>query len=479
MSVLETPRIYFRGNVAWDPITTNNDPSFYDETDAEPIYNEAAKRVQAFRQEAIDAVVKGLWNPHGTHRSTFFDSAISGTDRGAGLVQNDPFINSPAIFRGMLVDFEPYGAFSSQLFFDSMTFGVAGGCRITAPRNMRFTALYINFGRNAVGAIAGVASVVWQTSFARDEGLSIDAFDSPALQALQKALDTDDVFGLTVQWSAYRTIYYGTPVQRNKDIAPLATELTKKLNSGGFQPNPARSMVVGVIGLWRKGEPAHEPSDRTLINVPNGDHTKAPTVVAAHVRITPNSIVLDLSNSVSETDLTLTKANVGDLRVVAVPSNASPVTLATFAYAQYDKTAYEKTSGILTLPITAAAAHIAESSDLHLHDSSGKVLLAESALRALPLTPNLYTSEGEKRNATIQVYDPGVRSTAGIPVLVCVMSADGGAGASTISLTTGADGTVSFGLDTAAAGITAYVPLPGLPPTLPPESIDPQINTQL
>ena len=37
MSVLETPRVYFRGQVAWDPITTNNYASFHDETSAEPV----------------------------------------------------------------------------------------------------------------------------------------------------------------------------------------------------------------------------------------------------------------------------------------------------------------------------------------------------------------------------------------------------------------------------------------------------------
>jgi hypothetical protein len=31
MSVLETPRIYFQGEVTWDPIVTNNYDTEYDE----------------------------------------------------------------------------------------------------------------------------------------------------------------------------------------------------------------------------------------------------------------------------------------------------------------------------------------------------------------------------------------------------------------------------------------------------------------
>jgi len=40
MSILETPRIYFKGNISWDPVTTNNFPpanrkAAYDEDDCE------------------------------------------------------------------------------------------------------------------------------------------------------------------------------------------------------------------------------------------------------------------------------------------------------------------------------------------------------------------------------------------------------------------------------------------------------------
>ena len=71
----------------------------------------------------------------------------------------------------MLVDLEPYGSYSSQLFFDTMSFGIDGGCRIFAPRSSRVTDRYINLGRNPVYYIAGFASVIWQTSFAKADGL--------------------------------------------------------------------------------------------------------------------------------------------------------------------------------------------------------------------------------------------------------------------------------------------------------------------
>ena len=37
MSVLETPRLIFRGQVTWDPIVTNNQPQQYDENDSKTV----------------------------------------------------------------------------------------------------------------------------------------------------------------------------------------------------------------------------------------------------------------------------------------------------------------------------------------------------------------------------------------------------------------------------------------------------------
>ncbi|PMU87757.1 hypothetical protein, partial [Pseudomonas sp. GP01-A4] len=70
------------------------------------------------------------WNPAGTYRSVFYDCCVSGVDIGAGLDTTDPFVSAPVNFAGMLIDAEPYGPYSSQLFFDSIHLGIDGGCRI-------------------------------------------------------------------------------------------------------------------------------------------------------------------------------------------------------------------------------------------------------------------------------------------------------------------------------------------------------------
>ena len=477
MSVLETPRIYFRGEVAWDPITTNNYDSNYDESTGETIYPHVVDKVKAFREQAIAQVVTGgNWNPHGTHRVTFYNTAVCGFDLGSGVAAGDPFVTAAVNFNGMLVDLEPFGAFSSQLFFNVMSFGVDGGYRILAPRTSRVTARYINFNRNAANSmIAGVASVAWQTSFAASDGLSIDPFDSPVLQSLARAIKPGDVLGLTIRFNAYRTIYYDNPDLSNGSPAAQAAAqaLLLKLKGGGFQPNPARGLLVGVIGLWRKGEPAHEPGDRTLIPAPNSP------LGSAHARLSQTALPLDLSNSVPEIDKNLTKQDLGDLTVVAAdPASGAVTNLGSFDYSQYDRAAYEASAGIVTVQLRAGAAQTAADRDLQVRDAGGTPLLAELALRAIPATPNLYLDQGESVTAAFQVYDRGRPAASIVPVSLFKTDASGGNPANPAHVTTDANGVLSIPLTAASDGIAAFVPSLSAADQ-PTNGIDPQVNTYM
>src|SRR5215472_3730937 len=119
MSVLETPRLYFRGQITWDPITTNNYFQLYDENDSRTVFDGNAGDVAAFRKLAIaDIIGKNQagnpiisnWNPDGTHRATFYDTSVVNVDTGSGPSANDPIVKCPVSFMGMLVDLEPYGS---------------------------------------------------------------------------------------------------------------------------------------------------------------------------------------------------------------------------------------------------------------------------------------------------------------------------------------------------------------------------------
>jgi hypothetical protein len=486
MSVLETPRIYFRGQVSWDPITTNNYTQNYDEDSGETIFPKVVDKVKAFRAQAISDVAAqprgiGSWNPHGTHRVGFYDAAVCGFNTGSGDRADDPFVDANVSLHAMLVDLEPYGAFSSQLFFNSLCFGVDGGCRILAPRTHRFTARYINFNRvgpNVSSMIAGVASVVWQTSFPKSAGLRIDSLDSPALQALAKALEADDVLGLTVRFNAYRTAYFDNPKLTNATYNDGATPLIEKLKSGGFQPNPARGMMVGVIGLWRKGEPVHEPAERPLIQFAGGQPGKVALPGTSYARVAPDSLTLDLSNCIPEVDNALTKQDYGDLKVVGVDPTTEVITeVATVGYDQYNRAAYEASAGIVTLPLAAGVAKTLTSMNLKLQDSAGKVSLTELPLRAIPSEPNLYLDEGDTASPSFQVFQRGVPATSAITFSLFQTDA-GGNPTGSQTVTTNTDGVLLVPVTATAGSVFAYVPSFS-PQDQPAQGINPPVNTYM
>jgi hypothetical protein len=471
MSILETPRLLFRGRVTFDPIVTNNVPAQYDEADSKTMFD-AGEDVAAYRKAAIEAVVNGgNWNPHGTHRSTFYETSIVGVDTGNGPTVNDPIVRSPVSFTGMLVDLEPYGAFSSQLFFDAMSFGIDGGCRVLAPRTTRMTGRYINFARNTTYRyIAGLASVVWQTSFAKTTtGLRIDPHDSPALQQFAAALQHDDVLGLTVRWNAYRTLYFDSLDPANNQM--LAQRLHDDLAGGGFQPNPARSELVGVLGLWRKGEPASEPGDRALLT------RQAGRMASAHARLSGDRLTLDLANSVPETGVDLTKLDLGNLTAVAVAADGTTVvaTLGSFGYDAYRREAYDSAAGIVQIRLDPAAVQVAQAADIQLRQQDGTVLLAETALRAIPGTPNIYLDQGESAKVDILVLDRGRPAAAGIPV---TMADPDAANAASVTATTDASGIATFPLTGTTGQVESFVLAAGQGAAVPTQ-IDPQTTTYL
>ena len=479
MSVLETPRIIFGGNISWDPIVTNNYPTLYDEATCWTKF-EPNETVEQFRQAAASedwVINNGNWNPQGTHRSVFYDAYISGVDLGSGVEKQDAFVSSPVYFEGMLVDCEPYGGYTSQLFFDEMSLGIDGGCRIFAPRTSRFTARYINFKRlpgSVYGFAASVASVVWQSSFAKSDGLRIDAHDSDALKALADALEDDDVLGLTVQFNAYATHYYGA--ETDSEIPAREQELVKKLAGGGFQPNPARSKIVGVAGIWRKGEPAHEPADRALLPQPTAQFY----VGAAHARMDGDTLTVDLSNSVSETDLQGTKQNLGPLTFQAKGNNGS-VSLGTIDYNQYNRDAYLSTAGIVTLKLDGDQVAAAKSGILQMTGSATSqiagagIFLEEKPLRAIPSDPNLYINFGESTTTDVLVLNKGVPAGKGIKV---VMELDGSSVAQSTSADTNDDSIATFKVTGAKGQVQGFMLKPN-PDGSEPKSINTQLTTYM
>ncbi|MGH8909357.1 MAG: hypothetical protein ACRD0K_23405 [Egibacteraceae bacterium] len=411
MSVLDTPRVYFRGQMTWDPIVTNNYVQLYDQATGKPVLGDAT--ADEYRERARQAVTNGNWNPHGTHRSTLFETTVSGVDLGDGPAVDDALVGVPVSFTGMLVDLQPYGSTTSQLFFDQLSVGIEGGSQILAPCGGPMVARRINFTRNnTYRVIAGVASVVWQTSFPSDGGLLVHPRGSAVLEALREILAHEENVGLTVRMNAYRTVYYDTEQPTGQDAETLAARIAQ----GGFHPNPARGMIVGVIGPWRKGEPPSVPGDRVLARAPNS------LVSTAFAKVGGHRLTIDLGNSIPETGFDLRKLDLGPLHVVAKAATGD-VALGTLEYSCYDTAAYTATSGLAELTLDEAQARAALGADLEVRTEQGAALLTEQPLTVCPDPPNLYLEEGEAAIVELRAFERGCRPSS--PVSITIVELDG------------------------------------------------------
>ncbi len=472
MSVLNIPRIYFCGEISWDPVTTNNYRKNYNENACETVFVKG-EDVAQFRQSAIDQVTSdGNWDPDGTFRSIYFDTYVSGVDTGDGLNTTDPFTKAPVNFAGMLVDAEPYGALTSQLFFDDMSFGIEGGCRIYGKRVTRFNDRYLNFKQNpANDMIAGVASVMWQTCFPKDQGLVIDAHDSPALQALKSQMANEDVLGVMVRWVSYRTVYYDDATLSNtsESTTTAGKALQQKLNGGGFQPNPARSLLVGTIGLWLKDDPVHEAGDRAIVTSGAAVNDQGAVAGTAFALVGEDRVTLDLSNCIPDVSRAPQKADLGELTLTATTPSNDTITLGTLGYSEYDQAAYLATSGIVDMAIDKATAKSLAEMDLSLTSATGGMSLNETAYRAIPSEPNLYMDQGQEVTTNVRVYHHGKVAGAGVKV---TMAQIGGIHGVAHSQTTNEQGIASFTLIGGLGSVTGYALLPGENPSVPVTSAD-------
>jgi hypothetical protein len=291
------------------------------------------------------------------------------------------------------------------------------------------------------------------------------------------------VRGVMTRFVTYRTVYYDDLGLSNgsPQVAERAKELMAKFAAGGFQPNPARGLLVGTAGIWRDGDPMQEPGDRALLTnetpVPLNADANAPSAAfgSAWARVNNGSVAFDFSNSIPWQSRTPDKADVGNIYLAA-----GDVPLATLTPDQYDQAAYLATSGIVDVALPASQVALDLSALTLAVDVAGTrtTLLAEQALRAIPLEPNLYVDQGDAAQAQVRVYDRGAPVAAGVTV---TMTELGSTENNPQTATTDDDGIASFALKTSAATVVGLVFQPGADPVLPVTTVnfDPQIFTYM
>lgn len=493
MSTLTFPRIYFRGEMSWDPAVSNNPAGLFDPVNvgiADPL--PPGVTLDTLKQFIIDNDGGG-WNYFGTHNSAFLTDRTKVTGGAIALgnaaAATDPLIRRPLDLRGKLVDLDAATVISTQLFSDRLVIG-SPGARIVATKPFRLHARWINFNRNLGGLpIAGNASVVWQTTYPKDSVTFDDAAQSPLLAAIAAAAGQTDCAGIMLRFSTYRTLYFQNGIRNNIAERPRdQDELRTLYQQGKIFSNPAYSVVTGAVGIWRQGEFRSEPNGRRLFAaavIPSAAPGLAAVPFGAaivHVDEIQARLSVDFGATIPERNEALDKATYGDLELRVRAADGTVTAVAPITQAQYGKEAYEASAGILDIDLSAHAdpnimTKIA-TGDLLIATSSA-VALRESPLIAVCDARDVYVEEGVPSEVTVAVRERGRLPSAAVnvavfpygrnqaalpanPSLTPVVLQPGASGNATLPIVPTAPGLVNFGLFPFPAANPAPIQPPGL-----------------
>src|SRR5918911_5129986 len=171
MSVLRFPRLYFRGEISWDPCLANNLTDLYDAAKVQLVLPEGVTLEQYKQYILSNADTLGIWNYYGTHDARFENVLVTGgsTEPHRPPITDDALVGKRITLHGKLVDVDPTAVHTSQIFFDEISVGdeTAG---FAGLRVQRMHSRWINFSRNlALLPIAGIAAVAWQTTLAKTD----------------------------------------------------------------------------------------------------------------------------------------------------------------------------------------------------------------------------------------------------------------------------------------------------------------------
>lgn len=312
MSILDYPRLNFRGIFKTNPCTANNDdvlPAVVTRDTNELGPNVAGlndDQAMEFLSGSVEmrnyedgspvrSYIRTGWNPYGDHTTSFEQTTITSvvTQPPMGTPESDAIIDIGFEIIGsqnpdgtgattpMIVDLDPTGLVSTQLFVGGVRFfKKVGGQKQTIYEIFHDTRAFqnwLNFNATlpATGQpyggeqnFVGIACV-WQFVIPGDK---LPAFDelsvaSPALQALLAQAQQQG--GLAVRFKTY-------------EVEPGYTDtyLAQQFGQGNNLGNPAYGYLIGTIGVWGADEPQSEPAGRKLEayyrNVPPSQYSVAP-----------------------------------------------------------------------------------------------------------------------------------------------------------------------------------------------------------
>jgi hypothetical protein len=317
MSYLNTPRLVFAGQFQADPSTVNNDPEHFD-----------SDRFRSNYQMPGAGATNGWWNPIGTGAWRFRGCTVQQVVYQDGSVCDDPnvdpIIGAPvndadARVEGKLVDLDSEQQMVSQIWGFQVLLG--------HPRD--------GFGFCSDFQVTPFADIWVRYPLGQP-----DSFFGAFYQGLLNVS----------HWAGERNSRF---LKELKDLAAASQTPTKfslRFNVDGFNDDSTTAeftfgRVVGAIGLYHPGEPAHFVAGRALQPLPQTP------LNTAYAQIVGDLLTIDLGNSLPTQSVGGSLVDHGRLYVALLPANSPPSLLGEIEYKSPGW--YEQTGGIVTLRLTA------------------------------------------------------------------------------------------------------------------------------
>ena len=459
MSILSLPRVHFKGSTDWSPSTANNHNNVYDVSTVAPVlqtgvtYTTFLKWLKTLNpgSSGVGVEVWGSWNVYGDHAVRFTNASINGVQLSSkAIAATDPLLGcainiyglrwtgGPGPARLVMTDPLSYGENTSQIFYQSIVVGTPprdGGdppigfsAQGAGPMFSKWGYPNRNLGIGINLVFEGGRSCCWWAGLpnANIQWFGLD--QSPALTTLKAAAEANGNQGLVIRFASYYTQYYvaaswkGYPIRNGCDLVNAYKE-------GFTGDNPARSMMLGSIGIWEPGELFSAATDLPLTPSANAvmlGGVEPPFVgpikpfplgpAMAKIDTTRNVLVLDLINAIPETDDQQEKADLGTLELYMGSTR-----IAEIPFTEYKESAYEATGGILEFPLPSDVAP----GPIKLvqrqpsgHQTVPAVLLEQSEFLAETDQWGVYIDQGQTSQLTLTVMQNGEPASSSVSLLL-------------------------------------------------------------
>lgn len=322
MSYLNAPRLVFAGQFQADPSTVNNDPQHFDTADFRSNY-----------QMPGPGASNGWWNPTGSGAWRFRDCTVQSVVYSDGTTCDDPNIDpvvgsqvndARARVEGKLVDLDPEQQMVSQVWGFRVMVGQPPGVPAALPSP--------GFGFVGEFRVAPFADI-WMRYPQGQPDSFFGAF-------YQSTLDS-------VEWSGAGPSRFLKELQETGD----STRLSIRFNVDGYNddstsPDFTFGRVVGSIGPYTPGQPAHFVAGRQLVSTA----PPQPFSTYAYAQLDGELLAIDLGNCLQTQSVGGPLVNVGRLYAALLPATGAPVLLGEINY--QDAGWYEATAGVVSFKLT-------------------------------------------------------------------------------------------------------------------------------